>query len=195
MAPRRLVLGLLLIALAVVAVFWPSGGARVLLATLGLCAAGRGVLLLRSTAAETERETETSTRPVGTAAVVAGATALVIAALSAPLTGWVLLVAVPLLLLAASLALIGREGVARRGGQALLVWTALVAALLTASGFAQGWERAAGVATVIGALGVAVLAVPVLVSGANTPAARPVPQRPSACAGCACGAAGCGLAG
>lgn len=189
MAPRRLLLGLLLIALAVVAVFWPAGGARVLLATLGLCAVGRGIVLLRSP------ETAVASRPVGTAAVLSGAVAVVVAALSATVSGWVLLGGVPLLLLAGALVLIGRGGVARRGGQALLAWTALTSVLLVASGITQGWERAAGVATVIGALGIAVLGVPVLVSVANAPVARPVPQGPSACAGCACGGGGCGLAG
>lgn len=189
MAPRRLLLSLLLIALAVVAVFWPAGGGRVLLATLGLCAVARGTVLLRSPG------TEAASRPVGTAAVVAGAAAAVVAALSASVSGRVLVGGVPLLLLAGSLVLIGRGGVVRRGGQALLAWTALVTALLVASGITQGWERAAGVATVIGALGIAVLGVPVLVSAANAPAARPVPQAPSPCAGCACGGEGCGLAG
>lgn len=189
MAPRRLLLGLLLIALAVVAVFWPAGGGRVLLATLGLAAVGRGVVLLRAPG------TETASRPVGTAAVGAGTAAVVVAALSAAVSGWVLLIGVPLLLLAGSLVLIGRDGVARRGGQVLLAWTALMSALLVAGGIAQGWDRAAGIATVIGALALAVLGVPLLVSAANAPAARPVPQGPSACAGCACGGGGCGLVG
>lgn len=189
MAPRRLVLGLLLIALAVVAVFWPAGGGRVLLATLGLLAVGRGVLLLGSP------EADTATRPVGIAAVVTGAVAAAVAALSAAVTGWVLLIGVPLLLLGGSLVLIGRDGVLRRGGQALLAWTALVGVLLVASGIGQGWDRAAGVATVVGALGLAVVAVPLLVSAANAPAHQPVPQGASPCAGCACGGGGCGLAG
>lgn len=192
-APRRLLLGLLLIALAVVAVFWAAGGGRVLLATLGLAAIARGVVLLR--APETETGTETASRPVGTAAVGAGAAAVVVAALSAAVSGWVLLIGIPALLLAGSLVLIGRDGVARRGGQVLLAWTALMTALLVASGIAQGWDRAAGIATVTGALALAVLGVPLLVSAANAPAARPVPQGPSACTGCACGGGGCGLVG
>lgn len=189
MASRRLTLGLLLVAIAVVAVFWPTGGGRVLLGALGLYALGRGVQLLGSP------EADTASRPVGITAVVAGAAGAVVAALSSAVTGWVLLVGVPLLLLAGSLVLIGRDGVLRRGGQALLAWTALVGVLLIASGITQGWHRAAGVATVVGALGLAVLAVPVLVSAVNAPARRAVPQGPSPCAGCACGGGGCGLVG
>jgi hypothetical protein len=100
------------------------------------------------------------------------------------------------LLLVAAGGLLARSGVARRGGQALLVWAVLVTGLLVAAGVVQGWDRAAEVATVVAALAVAVLAVPLLVAaaGLRSVAAQPVapPARPAACAGCACGAGVCG---
>ena len=87
---------------------------------------------------------------------------------------------------------------ARRGGLALLVWSAGSTALLVGTGLARGWDRAAELATVVTALAVAVLGVPVLLSALSMRAlaARPdpAPARPAACAGCACGAGGCGAA-
>lgn len=189
--PRRLALGLALIAGAVVVMFWPAGGGRVLLAILGLVAAGRGIVLLGATAPAGP------TRPFGLAAVAGGVVALLVAVLSATATGWVLLVGVPLLLLGAALALLTRGGLARRGGQGLLAWTALVVALLVASGLTRGWHGAAAVATVVGALGIAVLGVPLLIGAASlrAVAAAPAPAAPAGCGGCACGAGGCGSAG
>ena len=114
---------------------------------------------------------------------------------SAGLAAGVLLVGVPVLLFVTAGALLARSGrTARRGGQALLVWSVLVTALLAVTGFVQGWDRAAEVATVVSALAVAVLGVPLLVAAVHlrTIAARPVPAAPAGCAGCACGAGGCG---
>jgi hypothetical protein len=189
--PRRLLLGLVLLAVAVVAVLWPAGGGRLLLAVLGAGTAIRGVLLLRGKAAEVPA------RAVGAAATVLGTAALAAAALSAVVTGWVLLVAVPVLLAGGALALMGRGGAARRAGQVLFAWTLLVTALLVASGVGQGWTRAAGVVTVVGALGVAALAVPVLLGAVALRAAagRPLAAPPAGCGGCACGAGGCAAAG
>ena len=184
--PRWLALGVVLVAVAVVAVFWTGDGGRLLLAAGGVLAAARGGALLRG---------EGATRPVGAAAELVGVGALVVAAVSAPLTGWVLLVGAPLLFLSAGLGLVARGGAARRGGQALLVWSGLLAALLVAAGVGAGEERAAGVATVVGALGLAGLGIAVLVGAANlrAVAARPAPAPvPAGCAGCACGAGGCG---
>ena len=100
-----------------------------------------------------------------------------------------------MLLLVAGVALLARGGLARRGGQALLVWSVLVGGLLVVAGVGQGWDRAASVATVVAALAVAVLAVPLLVGAANLRAvgARPDPEpgRPLGCAGCACAGGGC----
>jgi hypothetical protein len=196
--PRWVALGVLMIAVAVAAVLSDDAGARLLLGALGLFLVVRGGLLLRgarSGAADAELAGRAS--GLGAAALGWGAVALVVALVSQALAATVLLVAVPVLLLAAGAALVTRGGTARRGGQGLLVWAVLVTGLLVASGLGQSWERAADVATVIAALAVAVLAVPVLVgaAGLRTVAARPAPAGPAApagCAGCACGAGGCG---
>jgi hypothetical protein len=118
-----------------------------------------------------------------------------VAVASAGLAAVVLLVGMPVVLLVAAGALLARSGrTARRGGQALLLWSVLVTALLAVTGFVQGWGRAADVATVVSALAVAVLGVPLLVAAVHlrTIAARPVPAAPAGCGGCACGAGGCG---
>jgi hypothetical protein len=194
---RWLALGVGMIAVAVTAILWDAAGARLLLGALGLFLAVRGVLLLRGarsgamSAAVADRA-----RGLGAFSVAAGAAATVVAVVSGAAAARVLLVGVPLLLLGAAAALLARRGAARRGGQALLVWAVLVTGLLVAAGVAQGWDRAADVATVVAALAVAVLAVPLLVAaaGLRSVAARPAPApaRPAACAGCACGAGGCG---
>jgi hypothetical protein len=193
--PRWAALGVLMIAVAVTAVLSGDAGARLLLGALGLFLVVRGTLLLcgaRSAAADAELAGRA--RGLGAAAVGWGAAALVVALVSQAFAGTVLLVAVPVLLLAAGAALVTRGGTARRGGQALLVWAVLATGLLIATGLGQSWERAADVATVIAALAVAVLAVPVLLgaAGLRTVAARPASAVRAGCAGCACGAGGCG---
>ncbi len=195
--PRWIALAVLMLAVAVTAVLRDDLGARLLLGASGLFLAVRGTLLLRGAkAAAAPAELADRARGLGAGATAVGAAALVVALASAALSAAVLLVAVPVLLLLAGGALLGRGSAARRGGQALLVWAALVTGLLGVTGVAQGFERAAGLATVIGALAVAVLAVPVFVgaAGLRTVAHRPVPARtvPAGCAGCACGAGGCG---
>lgn len=194
--PRWLLLGLGMIALAVVALAWSDAGARLLLGGLGLFLAVRGVVLVRGAGA-LDGELRSRAVRLGAAAAVAGAAALVVAAMSAALAGAVLLVVVPLALLSSAGALIVRGGAARRGGQVLLAWAVLATALLVATGFGQSWARAVDLAVVVGALAVAVLAVPVLVGAwqLRALAAQPEPARPSACAGCACGAGGCGVLG
>jgi hypothetical protein len=108
----------------------------------------------------------------------------------------VLLFAVPVLLLTSGAALLPRGGMARRGGQALLVWGLLMTGLLLATVVGRGWDRAAELATVVAALAVAVLGVPLIVAAVNlrtvatTPS--PAPAASAGCAGCACGAGGCG---
>ncbi|MCF6746387.1 hypothetical protein E9529_19350 [Blastococcus sp. KM273128] len=191
--PRWLALGLAMIVVAVVAVVW-SSGARLLLGAVGLFLAARGVVLLRGArSGAVPAEVAGRARSLGTAAVVAGAAGLAVAVASASASSTVLLVGVPLLLLGTSLGLLGRGGAARRGGQALLVWSVLVTGLLVVTGFLQDWDRAADVATVVAALAVAVLGVPLLIGAANlrSVAAAPAPA-PSGCGGCACGAGGCG---
>lgn len=197
--PRWVGLALLMLAVAVTAVLWDDAGSRLILGASGLFLTARGALLLRGAGSGAMSPAVAGrARGLGTTAVLGGVLALGAAAVSESVAATVLLFAVPLLLLAGGAALLSRGGVSRRGGQAVLVWAALATALLVATGFAQGWGRAADVATVVAALGVAVLAVPVLVGASvlRTVAARPAPAPartvPAACAGCACGAGGCG---
>jgi hypothetical protein len=194
--PQWLALGVGMIVVAIVSVFWDAAGARLLLGALGLFLAVRGALLVRGArSGAVGRSLAGRARSLGTAALAVGAAALTFAVCSGVLAARVLLVAVPVVLLAAGVGLLGRGGVSRRGGQALLVWTVLATGLLVATGIAQGWARAADVATVIAALAVAVLAVPLLLAsaGLRRVAAEPAPAPvPSPCAGCACGAGGCG---
>jgi hypothetical protein len=194
--PQWLALGVGMIVVAVVSVFWDAAGARLLLGALGLFLAVRGALLLRGArSGVVGRSLVARARSLGTGALAVGAVALVVALISGVLAARVLLVAVPLALLAAAVGLLGRSGASRRGGQALLAWTLLVTGLLVATGIAQGWARAGDVATVVAALAVAVLGVPLIVAAAGLrrvavePAQAPVP---AGCAGCACGAGGCG---
>ncbi|TFV47780.1 hypothetical protein [Blastococcus sp. TF02A-35] len=192
--PRWAALGVAMIAVAVVAVAWDAAGARLLLGALGLFLVARGVLLVRG-AGEVDAELAGRARPLGSAAVVAGLAAVVVALASAALSGTVLVVGVPLALLVASAGLLARGGTARRGGQALLVWSLLVTALLVVTGLVQDWDRAEGLATIVAALGVAVLGLPLLIGAANlrTLGAQPDPAPVrSGCGGCACGAGGCG---
>ena len=195
--PRWVALAIAMLAVAVTAVLWDEAGARLLLGAIGAFLVGRGVVLLRGArAADAPAERAVRARGLGTTAAALGAGALVFALVSEAAAATALLVAVPLLLLGAGVALLG--GAARRGGQAVLVWAVLVTGLLVATGIGRDWERAADVATVIAAVAVAVLAVPVLVgaSSLRVAAARPAPAPArtlsSACAGCACGAGGCG---
>jgi hypothetical protein len=195
--PQWLALGIGMIAVAVTAVLWDAAGARLLLGALGLFLVVRGALLLRGArSGGMSAAVAARARGLGATAVAGGAAVLVVAVVSGVAAAWVLLVGVPVLLLVAAAGLLARSGGARRGGQALLVWAVLVTGLLVAAGIAQGWDRAADVATVVAALAVAVLAVPLLVAaaGLRSVAAQPVapPARPAACAGCACGAGGCG---
>lgn len=197
--PQWLALGIAMIAVAVTSVLWDAAGARVLLGALGVFLVVRGAVLLRGArSGAVGRGLAARARGLGTGALVTGAAAVIVAVSSGVLAARVLLVAVPVVLLVvAAVGLLGRGGVARRGGQALLVWTVLVSGLLVATGVAQGWARAADVATVVAALAVAVLAVPLVVaaSGLRRVAAEPArapAAAPAGCAGCACGAGGCG---
>jgi hypothetical protein len=184
--PRWLAGGVALLVGAALAVSWADGGARLLLGVGGALLAWRGGQL----AAEGGRR-----RAQGAAVAVAGVLALGLASLPGALAGWVLLVAVPAGLLGGALTLLGRGGAVRRGGQAALVWWALVTGLLLVTGLVAGWERAAAGATIVGALVLGVLGVVLLVgaSSLRAIAAQPAPVRPAACAGCACGAGGCGI--
>jgi hypothetical protein len=197
--PQWLALGVGMIVVAIVSVFWDAAGGRLLLGALGLFLAVRGALLVRGArSGAVGRSLAARARRLGTGALAVGAVGLVAAVYSGVLAARVLLVAVPVVLLAAAVGLLGRGGISRRGGQALLVWTVLATGLLVATGVAQGWARASDVATVIAALAVAVLAVPLLLAsaGLRRVAAEPTPAPvPSSCAGCACGAGDCGALG
>jgi hypothetical protein len=194
--PQWLLLGLAMIAVAVVAVAWNAAGARLLLGALGLFLAARGVALLRSArSGDLAADLTARARTLGGGAALVGVAALVGALASAVLAARVLLVAVPVTLVAGAVVLLVRGGSARRGGQALLVWSVLVAGLLVVTGVVQGWGRATDVAMVVTALAVAVLGVPLLIGAAQLRAVAAQPARapaPAACAGCACGAGGCG---
>lgn len=194
--PRWAALGVALVAVAVVAAVWSSGGARLLLAALGAFAAVRGVVLVTGAGQQADRPV----RALGGGAAVAGVAALAVAAVPGALAGWVLLVGAPLGLLAVSLTLLSRGAVARRGGLVALVWSVLVTGLLVATGLGADWERARGGATVVAALAVAVLGVALLTGAAGLraaaarPASRPTPQA-AGCGGCACSGGGCGRPG
>jgi hypothetical protein len=198
--PQWLALGIAMIALggwtAVTAVLWDAAGARLLLGVLGLFLVVRGAVLLRGArSGAVGPALAARARGLGTGAVVVGAAGLTIAIASGVLAARVLLVVVPVVLLVAALGLLGRGGAARRGGQALLVWTVLVTGLLLATGIAQGWARASDLATVVAALAVAVAGVPLVVAatGLRAVAAEPQPApAPAGCAGCACSGGGCG---
>jgi hypothetical protein len=194
--PQWLALGLAMIAVAVVAVVWDAAGARLLLGGLGLFLVARGAVLLRAARSRAlDRPTARQARSLGTAALAWGGAALVVAIASAGLAAGVLLVTAPVALLAGGAALLSRGGrTARRGGSALLVWAALVIGLLVVTLVGQGFDRASEVATVVTALVVAGLGVPLLVAALRlrTIAATPAPAAPVGCGGCACGAGGCG---
>jgi hypothetical protein len=194
--PQWLALGIGMIAVAITSVLWKDAGARLLLGAGGLFLAARGVVLLRGTrSGAVGAALAPRARGLGTGALLVGAAAFVVAIASGVLAARVLLVVVPVLLIAAGAGLLRRGGVARRGGQVLLAWTVLVTGLLVATGVAQGWARASDVATVVAAVALAVLAVPLILAsaGLRRVAAEPAPApRPAACAGCACGAGGCG---
>ncbi len=192
--PQWLALGVAMIAVAGASIAWSDGGARLLLGAVGLFLAVRGGVLLR-TAPSLDGELAGRARVLGSVAAVVGAAGFLVALTSGVAAARVLLVGVPLLLLAGALALLTRAGTARRGGQTMLLAGVLVTGLLAGIGVAQDWSRAADAATVLAALVVAVMAVPVLVSAINlrTVAAQPAPAPVSGgCGGCACGAGGCG---
>ena len=191
-----LALGLASIAVAVVAVLADAAGARLLLGALGLFLLVRGALLVRAGRSRAlGRTASRSARRLGTGALAGGAGAVVVALASAQLAAGVLLVATPVGLFAGGAALrAGGGAIGRRGGAALLVWAALVTGLLAVTLVAQGWGRAAEAATVVTALALALLAVPLLVAALHLRTAPPrqVAAAPVGCGGCACAAGGCG---
>ncbi|SEP15749.1 hypothetical protein [Trujillonella endophytica] len=193
--PRWLALGGALLVVAVVSAFWDAGGARLLLGALGLFGAVRGAVLVAGAGSD---GLDRRVRGLGAGTAAAGVVALAAAAVPGTLAGWVLLVGTPLGLLAASLRLVSRDGVARRGGLVALVWSVLVTALLVVTGLATDWDRARDGATLVAALGVGVLGIVLMTgsAGLRVAAARPAPPAQAAgCAGCACSGGGCGALG
>lgn len=188
--PAWVAAGLLLVAVAVLGLVWRGDGGRAVLAAAGAGGLLRGALLARAAGIGLLDE---RARPFGLVLGAAGLAGVVVAALSAAVTGAVLVVGVPLFLLLASGGLIARPGAMRRGGQVLLAWAVLVAGFLAGLGATQGWDRAVGLATVVGALTLAAAGVVVAVGGGTcrAPVAAPAPA-PAGCGGCACGAGGCG---
>jgi hypothetical protein len=193
--PRRLGVGAALVAVAVAALVMPGVGGRLVLGAAGLSAVARGLLLTRAAAIGA---VDPAARRLGAPLALAGAAAVVVTAVSAPVTTGVLLVGVPVLLLAAAGALVAQGGLSRRLGQGLLVWSLMVLALLVAAAVARGWSGAGAVATAVAALSLAGLGVALLVGAATLravatrPPANPAYPAPAGCAGCACGAGGCG---
>jgi hypothetical protein len=182
--------GAALVAVAVVALVVPAPGARLLVAAAGIAGVLRGVLLVR--AADVVLG---GARAIGVATGLAGVAAVAVSVLPGPLAGRVLVVGVPVLLLLGGLGLLAGEGTARRVGQLLTGAALLIAAVLGAVAGVAGWTPAAGLATGLGALTAALLAVPLLGRGvaARAAAAAPAPARPAACSSCACGSGGgCG---
>ena len=173
--PQWLALGVAMIAVAVTSVLWDAAGARLLLGALGLFLVVRGRCSCAGRGPVPSGGHSPPARGLGTGAAGHRRGRRRRPGSSGVLAARVLLVAVPVLLLVAAVGLLGRGGVARPGGQALLVWTVLVTGLLVATGVAQGWARAADVATVVAALAVAVLAVPLLVAGLRVGRRKPCP--------------------
>lgn len=199
--PRWVLLGLAMLAVAVLALVRVDLGPQLLLGSAAVFLVVRGLTLLRLAKAGTWAADVTGRAVwLGVGCIIAGPWLLVTAVLSMVLfprlAGWVLLVAVPLVFVAVGLGLVARGGLVRRGGQALLVWAALAGALLVLTWLGQGVERAASAATVLAALGIAVLAVAVLIGALNLRAAgvraEAEPPPPTGCGGCTGG--GCGSA-
>ena len=182
--PWWLALGVGAIAVAVAALFLVDDGAQLLLGAFGVALSVRGVLLLRA-AGSLAADLAPRAKGLGVAAFAAGVLTLLIAVLSTGADRF-LLVAVPLVLLAAA--------AGTRSRRSLLAVAVLITGLLVGLGVTQGWDRAAETATVVTALMVAGFGVPMLLAAMHlrTIAARPAPAAPAGCAGCACGAGGCG---
>ncbi|GAA4737524.1 hypothetical protein GCM10023328_17680 [Modestobacter marinus] len=182
--PRMVVLGVVLLALAVLALTWSGVGPRVLLGAIGLFGVVQGVRLLRG--ARTGAVDRTAAL-VGAGGVWLGALAMGVALLSAAATGWLFVVAAVVALPALAVAATDRRPLAL-GGAVLVAAAAVAVALLggvdallaTARVLAAGTVGVLGLANLAGAVGMARIA------------RRPLPAPAAGCGGCACGAGGCG---
>ena len=167
--PQWLALGLGMIAVAVASVFWDAAGARLLLGALGLFLAVRGARAAARRRAPAPSAAPWRPAPAGSARA-RWSSARPRSPSPSPPASWrhgCCWWRCRSCCSGPAVALLGRGAVARRGGQALLVWTVLVTGLLVATGVAQGWARASDVATVVAALAVAVLAVPLILASAG----------------------------
>ena len=178
-------LGVVLLALGVLAVAWRDGGARLLLGGVGVFAVVRGVGMLRGVRAG---RLERGAAPFGAGATWLGLVAVVVALVSGTATGWVLVAAAVVAPPAVTLSL-GRHLAAAWAGSAVLLagavvlaLTASTGALLTTAAVVAGLAAAAvGVVDLVGAAGMVRLA------------RQPEPAPAAGCGSCACGSGGCGV--
>ncbi|WP_369134698.1 hypothetical protein [Modestobacter sp. I12A-02662] len=184
--PRMAGLGVLLLALGVLALTWSGAGPRLLLGALGVLAAVWGATMLRR---GRTGSVERAAAVIGAGAVWFGAVAFALALLSATATGWALAAVLLLALPCLAVAVPGRRGpfLAAAGGVALAALGLLVLGgvdvlLDGARGAAAVLVALLGLVDVAGAVGMARLA--------RQP--EPTPAPAAGCGGCACGAGGCG---
>lgn len=193
--PRRLLVGVLLVAVAVAVLVVPSAAARLVLGAAALAALGRGVQLVRAAGSP---RVGPNARGLGVVLGVGGIAGLVVAVLSEVAAGRVLVVGVPVALLFSAAALTAHGPTSWLTARAVLLVGVVLTALLVAVGIARGWTADAGLAAGVGATALAVLGVTL---GASAVALRGVAARPAStaypapaggCGGCACGEGGCG---
>jgi len=185
--PRLAGLGVVLLALGILALTWSGGGPRLLLAALGLLAVARGAAMLRGArSGRVERSAAVS----GAGAVWLGLVAVALALVSAPATGWALVAGVVLLLPVLAGTLPSRRPV-------LLAAAAVVALAALLVGLTGGVDALLTTGRNVAAVLVGVLGLVNLAGAAGMAriARRPAPAAPAGCGGCACGAGGCGSLG
>ena len=176
--PQWLALGVGMIAVALVSVFWDAAGARLLLGALGLFLVVRGAVLLRGarSGAVGDRPGRPRPRPRHRRAGRRCRRARRRRLLRGPGGPGAAGRRPVVLLVPASLssAAAGPPGAAGRRCSSGPSWSP---ACSSPPGVAQGWARAADVATVVAALAVAVLGVPLIVGvdGLRRVAAEPAP--------------------
>jgi hypothetical protein len=197
--PRRLLVGILLVAVAVAVLVVPSVSGRLVLGAAALAALGRGAQLVRAAG---NPRVGPDARGLGAALLAGGVAGLVVAVLSEAAAGRVLVVGVPVALLFAAAALTAHGPASRLAGRVVLAVGLVLTVLLVAVGLARGWAAVAGLASGIGAialagLGVALGAGAVALRGvAGRPASAAYPAPAGGCGGaCGCGEGGCGALG
>jgi len=179
---RPAALGVVLLALAVLAATWSGTGPRVLLGVLGAGALVHGVTTLR--AARTGRVDRTDAVS-GAGAAWLGAVAIALALVSAPATGWVFVVAAVLALPA-----LAALSAVRRTVAAVVALAAVAIAVL------GGVDALLDAGRVVAVVVVALAGVAHLVTAVRAVRAAAAPAPAAGCGGCACsaGGGGCGVA-